>query len=238
MNTYQFEQKNVWAKAPMNFRETSTGFLLSDGKYFQPQNQNKDNNIITQIILIILRFIFLPSIIICILMFGMLFLFILPIAGIIWIIIFLLNQRYRNNIFGRIHLVRPKVLLSTYPLKLGEKCNLTFHRPLRINRKTKQPVELNFKLVCLERVQYSRGSDIEIDVNVIWESQPQTHYLPKNINTLSLETIFTVPNHLPPSFEGKKNQIRWILSIEQNIPGIVKQVYSNFVIVVDPVVVA
>ncbi len=223
MDNY-FEQNQTPPKSPIKAQETSSGFLFINSN-FNLKEPKHIFLIIYLIFVLILIFNFQS-----LNLFWRCFLF-------IGIIAFFFNKSFRNYIFAQFRLSGAEILLSTYPLRLGEECNLTFRRRLRGNRKTKQAGELSFKIACLERVQYQRGSDTEIEVHVIWESQPEIYSVSTNVDMLSFKTNFTVPDNLPPSFEGKNNKIRWIISVEQNISGIVEQVNSNFVFIVDPVLI-
>lgn len=229
MKTYKFEQNQGLAKAPANVRETSEGFLLLDDAYFK--NEKINNNIIVTLISLLFGLLIIG-------LFMRMFWWLFLLMPIFWIIEFLFNKSSRNKFFSSLRLLPAEVFLSTYPLHLGEKCQVNFRRYLKKNCKTKQSGELTFKIACLERVEYNKGSDKEVEVSIVWESQPEKYFVATATNMFSLNTAFTIPNHLPPSFEGKTNQIRWILSIEQNIPGIAKHVYSDFVFVVDPIVLA
>ncbi|MEO1377703.1 MAG: hypothetical protein AAFW70_26170 [Cyanobacteria bacterium J06635_10] len=229
MNIYQFEQDQTVAKFPINVKETSVGFLLleNQGKFPQRYKVNAISGLIGLFFTIIISVIFL---------FWFLsfwwFLLIVVVAY------FLFNKTFRNNLIASFRFQPGEILLPSYPLHLGQEYNLTFRRRIKGNRKTKKAGQLTFKIACLERVTYKNGSDTEVEIHVIWESQPKIYSVPIGVNTYSLTSDFTIPNNLPSSFEGENNQIRWVISIEQNIPGIVEQVYSNFVFVVDPVVVA
>jgi hypothetical protein len=88
----------------------------------------------------------------------------------------------------------------------------------------------------VERVQYGRGTDIETEINTIYESQVMEKFISEGINIMEMKQSFKIPSHLPPSFEGKKNQIRWVLSIHQDFPEIRKNTYSHFTLIVDPVI--
>lgn len=229
MNTYKFEQDWQMAIRPANVQETSEGFLLRNDRDLERQQ-----NIINKL----LKVLFLLAFIVISLVFFVAFWWFFLLTG---LSIFFFNKnfrnRFKNNFFARLRLLPAEVFLSAYPLRLGEECSLNFRRRLKGNRKTKQPGELTFKIACLERITYQRGSDTEIEINVIWESQPKIYSIPIDVDMFTFKTDFTILNKLPPSFEGKNNQIRWVISVEQNISGIVEQVYSNFVFIVDPVLV-
>ncbi|MEM9925063.1 MAG: hypothetical protein AAF915_15150 [Cyanobacteria bacterium P01_D01_bin.50] len=223
MHNY-FEQNQTPPKSPIKAQETSEGFLFINSNF----NLKEPKHIFFIIYLIVVLILILNFQSFNLFWRSLLF---------IGIIAFFLNKSFRNYIFAQFRLSGAKILLSTYPLRLGEECNLTFRRRLRGNRKTKQLGELSFKIACLERIQFKRGTDTEIEVHVIWESQPKIYSVPTNSDMLSFKTDFRVPDNLPPSFEGKNNQIRWIISVEQNISGIIEQVNSNFVFIVDPVLI-
>ncbi|WP_414755249.1 hypothetical protein [Anabaena sp. CCY 9910] len=227
MNTNQFERKLLSAKAPANVKKTSEGFLLQNNEGIKRQQGNIISRLIGRLISIsfILIFVFL---------FWWFFLLIAVVS-------ILFNKNFRNQVknslVAQFCLFPAEVLLSSYPLRLGEECNLIFRRRFKGNLKTKQPEQLTFKIACVERVEYKKGTDTEIEVHTIWESQPQFHSVPTDVDIFSFKTIFTVPNDLPPSFEGKNNQIRWIFLVEQNILGVFERINSSFVFIVDPVLV-
>lgn len=227
MDSYQFERKLQSAKAPANVQETSEGFLLRNNEDIKRQQGNIIGRLIGLLILIgfIAIFVF----------FFWWFFLLIAIISIIF------NKNFRNRVknylVAQFRLFPAEVLLSAYPLRLGEECNLTFRRRFKGNLKTKQPEQLTFKIACVERVEYKKGTDTEIEVHTIWESQPQFHSVPTDVDMFSFKTVFTVLNDLPPSFEGKNNQIRWILLVEQNISGVFDRVNSSFVFLVDPVLV-
>lgn len=221
MHNY-FEQNQTPPKSPIKAQETSEGFLFINSNF----NLKEPKHIFFIIYLIVVLILILNFQSFNLFWRSLLF---------IGIIAFFFNKSFRNYIFAQFRLSGAKILLSTYPLRLGEECNLTFRRRIKGNSKTKKAGQLIFKIACLERVTYTKGSDTEVEVHVIWESQPKIYSVPVGVNTYSLKTDFTIPNNLPSSFEGESNQIRWVISVEQNISGIVEQVYSNFVFIVDPV---
>jgi len=231
MDKYLFEQNRTPARKPTGIKETPEGFLaieFTESKLISSSQQQK-NSIIYQIIGLPFVLIFAPA-----------FLIFIPIVLLILLLIFTLNflfaRSYRNNIFAEFRLFPGEVFLSIYPLSLGETCLLTFRRRLKRNKKTKESGQLTLKITCLERVEYQKGSDTEVEINILWESQPEVYSVPTNTEVFSLQTNLNIPKYLPPSFEGKNNQIRWIISIEQDIPNIAEQIHSNFVFTVAPVV--
>jgi hypothetical protein len=150
----------------------------------------------------------------------------------------LLTPSTRHHFLANLRLSKAKLLLPRHPLRLGENSRFTFRRNLKNNAKTLEGGTLTGKIYCVERVEYKQGTDTETEVNVIWESQPINATVSEGEYNLTLSSKFTIPDHLPPSFEGKHNQIRWVFSVEQNIPKLANQVYCNFTFMVDPVVIA
>lgn len=231
MDTYKYKQNWTSASSPINGKKTYEGFLLLQSNTYK--EELKQTGLIGNVIGCLFLIIFF----IIILVFLLLFWWFFSIIAVISLICAIFNKKLKNSIIARFSFYPPEVLLSAYPLGLGSECDLTFRRKLRKKRKIKQSGTFTFKLVCLERVEYKKGTETEVEVNTLWESESEIFSVAANIDTYCFKTNLIIPNHLPPSFEGKNNQIRWIISVEQNILGIVEQVYSNFVIVVDPVLV-
>ncbi|MEL6459694.1 MAG: hypothetical protein AAFX46_17190 [Cyanobacteria bacterium J06636_27] len=228
MKRSKFESRLQSNKIPAYFEKTTEGFLLKD------KNPNKKPISLFNRLIPLFIIIFLFA------------------TGWIWIFIFVIlpTQLLFNLLFGRdfktqiiafilskSRLFNPEVILSTYPLALGEECELSFRRRFKANLKTKKPKELVFRMACVERVEYTAGKKTIVETHAIWESQPQFHSVPQGADMLSFKTKFTVPNHLSPSFEGTYNQIRWIVLVEQNISRVFKPINYSFVFVVDPVLV-
>jgi hypothetical protein len=155
MDKYLFEQNRTPARKPTGIKETPEGFLaieFTESKLISSSQQRK-NSIIYQIIGLPFVLIFAPV-----------FLYSIPILLLIFIGIFLFNRSYRNNIFAKFRLFPGEVFLSIYPLSLGETCLLTFRRRLKRNKKTKESGQLTLKITCLERVEYKKGSDTEVEI--------------------------------------------------------------------------
>lgn len=219
--------------APHKFEQTSEGFLASETIIINRHNKKPSTiEIIGSFCFLLL--VFVPSFILLIIFWWLLLL--------IFIGMFLFNTKFKNNIFARFNLFWGELILSTYPLDLGGKYYLTFRRRLRRNKKIEKPGNLTLKIACLEithsKIVFTDNPRTEVKHNILWESQPEVYSVPNDVNMFSLHTNLQIPNHLPPSFEGKNNYIRWVVSIEQNLPNIADKVYSQFIVVVDPVVIA
>jgi hypothetical protein len=150
------------------------------------------------------------------------------------VIYYILLAIFNSTIY--LKLLPSQLILSQYPLKLRGADTFTFRRELKDNKIISKPGKLSFILSCVERVQYTRGTDTETQINTIYESQVMEKFISEGINIMEMKQSFKIPSHLPPSFEGKKNQIRWVLSIHQDFPEIPKNTYSHFTLIVDPVI--
>ncbi|MBE9140277.1 hypothetical protein IQ254_24270 [Nodosilinea sp. LEGE 07088] len=118
--------------------------------------------------------------------------------------------------------LRPgEAILSTYPLMMGESCQVRFRRQLR-NGKTPHPGKVTAKWHCYEWVQYSSGSSIETTTHTLWETDlPEWPILPMT-EQIEYNARLTVRPEGPPSIYGADNQVRWELQITVDLPGIAK----------------
>jgi hypothetical protein len=239
MGNYNFGQDKVSAR-PANVRVTSLGFLVLG------ESDNSGLGFIVGLylltsFLVILKFVFLVEDSLVDSLLGICFL-VIGIQLLITLIIvpfFIFSQDIRNQTLASFLLSPEEVILSDYPLRLGQKYTLNFDRFIKTGIKTTSVGTLTFRIACLERTLSGSGSNIHASVNVIWQSQPQMYFVSQNVDTVSFKTNFTLPKtqglkKLPTSFEAENNQIRWVISIEQTIPGIVKEFHSNFVVDVQP----
>lgn len=218
----EWRQKMLFAQPPALVNQTSEGFWLSE--QIKPKQQG---NWVGRVIGLGIGLIFL-------LLFWWFFL----IIGIIGVIIAGFIPSVRHHILAYFQLLPGELGFSHHPLCLGEDVQVNFRRFLKKKRKTTDLGQLRFKIYCVERVEYTKGTDTETEHRIIWESPSLSYSLPSGVDALTLSTDFTIPAHLPPSFEGKHNQIRWVASVEQTVPKIANHVYSNFTFVVDPVIVS
>lgn len=220
MNNQDKNKQWLFIQAPGAIEKIPEGFLLKE-----MAQTKKKRSLIGSIVIFLMIGVF-------ILVFWWFLLIVAVIGGIIaWSI-----PATRNYILAYFRLFPGELILSNYPLNLGNEYVFTFRRRLKKNRKTKDSGQLTLKVYCVERVSYRKGSDTETEISIIWESEAFTYSLAAGIDTLSCRTNVTIPKHLPPSYEGRNNQIRWVASIEQSVSNLANNVCSNFTFIVDPVV--
>lgn len=155
------------------------------------------------------------------------FVFLLP-FGLIFFIIALFRQSFRQHICAYFLLSPSDLVFAHYPLRLGDNVRVTFRRRLKRNRKLPQNNSVIVKLLCVERVSYTQGTDTIVETALLDEKSLRSRPVFSRENELSYHFDLDIPTHLPASFEANKNQIRWIIVAEQTIPGIVKNFDSTF----------
>jgi len=200
---------------PNRVRKTNNGFCLVEGATV-PQHEQ------TAVAWVFLL-LFLPLI-----------LFFIPIAVALVVIGFLVQPRYRRDMLMRLSLLPAEIQVPSHPFRLGESITLQFHRHLRFGSTTRRPARLILNIACVERVQYTKGSDTETTLRVVWVSHDVVQEIPAGANTLSMTALVAIPRSLSPSFEGTHNQIRWVASISQSFPGTKRHTRSNFTVFVSP----
>lgn len=143
----------------------------------------------------------------------------------------------------RFFLPRGELLFSNYPLHLGEEFNVTFRRPLNFKRIPQKTGSIFLKVFCFEQATYTytkvgwnleKHAKQEFCSYPVWESQQKCTRITHESKSFSLETSFVISKHLPPSFEGECNQIRWCIEVQQMIPGFTEEVSSAFTFTVLP----
>ncbi len=216
--------KYSFAFAPAEVEPHNQGFLLKENL---SNRISQKASLFSKVIGFLIFGIFL-------FLFWWFFLIIFLIGG---VIIFVINPTIIVDILASFKLLPAEIILPSYPLKLGEKSTFQFRRRLKKNRILPQAGKLYFTLSCVEKVEYTKGTDTETETHVVWESPSTSYPLYQGSNLLEMKNSLEIPSYLPPSFEGKHNQIRWVMSVHQEIPGISKNIYSHFTILVDPVIV-
>jgi len=125
-----------------------------------------------------------------------------------------------------------ELIVSQYPLHLGSSDRVKFRRRLRGNRKFPANGSVKIKLLCIERVGYTKGTDTIIETAMIEEKLVRSQVIMSGVNEITCQFDLQIPAHLPPSFEAKNNQIRWVVVVEQNMPGIA-DIDSNYTLLVE-----
>jgi hypothetical protein len=212
---------------PLVIKQSPEGYILNELALPQPENANWLTGIIA--------FIVITGFLI---VFSWFFLILLIILG--FVLVF--NTKIRNHFWWETVCFEPgDLIFSHYPLTLDDSDRLLFRCRLRDNFITRlfkvkeipTPSRIEIKLICLERVSYTKGTDT-ITENAVIESQLLHR---QNIYSGSQEIVsnfdLSIPGYLPPSFEANHNQIRWILLVEKYIPDLAEPVCSKFTLQVN-----
>lgn len=234
MSDSQFKKQYRNCSAPALAEKTYAGFLLKKPPI--------ETSIFANIFALIIILWVIPTIIVTMACLLFIFLveinellaFVILVTSIFLIIYFILSRIF--NYFRYLKLLPEQLILSEYPLKLGGEYSFTFLRQIKNNKILNQPGKFKFIIACVEIVKYTRGTDTEIEIHTIYESQVKEQFVSQGVNALKMKQYFQIPSNLPPSFEGKNNQIRWILLIYQDFPELPKNIYYNFTLVVDPII--
>jgi len=172
--------------------------------------------------------------------FVVLFLFLIVFWIVYWMVKLILDESARYEMGAKQGFLPAELIFAHYPLKVGENDRITFRRRLKQNFWTNLfkihdfPPNSRLKviLICLERATYTKGTDTVTDVATAYESVIFSRTLISGDREVKSHFDLDIPPHLSPSFEGKNNQIRWILEIEESYPGLIdpKMTYLTFVV--------
>jgi len=153
----------------------------------------------------------------------------------------ILDESARYKLGTELGFVGAELIFSHYPLKVGENDRVTFRRRLKNNYWTnlfkinKFPVNSHIKinLVCVERVSYTKGTTRVTDVAVVYEKMIYSDNLLSGDREVVAHFDLEIPLSYSSSFEGKYNQIRWVLDVEESYPGLLEQKHTYLTFVVD-----
>lgn len=172
--------------------------------------------------------------------FVVVFLFLIVFWIVYWILKLSLDESARYEMGVKQGFLPAELIFSHYPLKVGENDRVTFRRRLKQNFWTNlfkihdfpPNSRLKVSLICLERATYTKGTDTVTEVAVAYESVIFSKTLISGDREVKSHFELEIPCDLSPSFEGKNNQIRWILQIEESHPGLIdpKMTYLTFVV--------
>jgi hypothetical protein len=172
--------------------------------------------------------------------FVILFLFLIVFWIVYWLVKLSLDKSARYEMGAKQGFLPAELIFSHYPLKVGENDRITFRRRLKQNFWTNlfkvhdfpANSRLKVSLICLERATYTKGTDTVTDVATAYESVIFSKTLIPGDREVKSHFDLEIPSYLSPSFEGKNNQIRWILQIEESYPGLIdlKMTYLTFVV--------
>jgi len=167
-------------------------------------------------------------------------LFLLVFSVVYLVVKIALDESVRYKIGAKLGFLPAELIFFHYPPKVGDNERITFRRRLKQNfwtnlfkiRDFPANSRLKISLICMERVTYTKGTDTVTDVATAYENVIFSKTLIAGDREVIGHFDLEIPAHLSPSFEGKNNQIRWILEIEENYPGLIdlKMTYLTFVV--------
>ncbi|MEB3174449.1 MAG: hypothetical protein VKN60_04560 [Cyanobacteriota bacterium] len=217
-----FFQERYCQYPPLEIQPTSGGYLLKTTAIPRPAaSQSWLAGFLGTILLLLFFWFFFILLVI----FGVLLLFNVSVRRKTW-----------SEVWSAVCLAPGELTFSHYPLCLGDSDRLTFRRRLQDNFWTKlfnlqslpAPASLAVKLVCVERVSYSKGTDTIVETAVVGSYDLCRQTLFPGEREMISHFDLEIPPHLPPSFEAQRNQIRWVIVVEQTLPNLMEPAQSCF----------
>jgi len=129
-----------------------------------------------------------------------------------------------------------ELVVSRFPLRLGEASQVRYRRRLRRGQ-TQKPAQISAQLVCYEWIRCQQGTDVQAFTQKIWEQALPVQAVPVGISKLEYEGQIQIPRQGTPSFEANDNCICWELQVAVDLPGLLIDA-STFRLRVVPEVVA
>ncbi len=106
-----------------------------------------------------------------------------------------------------------ELVLSHWPLRLGDDVTVTFERQMRGNRRVQSSGQLEAKLLCSERVIYKQGTNTRKAYAPVSEVDLGTQALVPGGKAVRGTWQVRIPVGGPPSFEATHNQLRWHVEV-------------------------
>ena len=117
--------------------------------------------------------------------------------------------------------LRPgEIILSSYPLRMGESCQVRYRRQLRSGFTPCQG-RVTATWLCYEWARRNNGEEGSTKILTLWEKSLPAVSVPSRRKIIEYETEVMAPPQWPPSFEAANNKIRWELRITVELPGVV-----------------
>lgn len=152
------------------------------------------------------------------------FVLLFPLIGLV-LIGLAVRQLLIASAFGRAELV-----VSTWPLRMGQEAQVTFRRAMRGGQQVDQ---VEARLVCTEVATYSAGTDTRTVRERIWdEPLPQTPMLP-GMASVEASWRVRIPETGPQSFSVYRNSVVWSVDVVLRAPNF-PDASSSFTLVVLP----
>lgn len=120
-------------------------------------------------------------------------------------------------------LLKPgEIVLSTYPLHMGETCRVRYRRPLRWGS-VPWPGKITAKWLCYEWVQYEQSITFaETATHLLWEADFPSRPVPPKTTQFESSMEVEVRAEGPPSLDAEDNKVRWELQVTVDLPWVAK----------------
>lgn len=110
--------------------------------------------------------------------FILVFLSLAPLFAVMAFIVILFNRPTRQKILAYFFLRPGELVFTHYPLQLGSDRRVTFRRKLKGDRRFFADSSITVRLLCMERISYTKGSDTIIETAVVEERTLLAFYQP------------------------------------------------------------
>ncbi|KAB8139977.1 hypothetical protein F8S13_25850 [Chloroflexia bacterium SDU3-3] len=125
-----------------------------------------------------------------------------------------------------------ELTLPSWPLRLGERTNVTFRQRSRWAAIT----TIEASLQCAEVVTYRVGTDTRTVREVVWEQALASSDLTNGQKQVEAQWSIQIPRDMQPSFATMRNNIEWNVVVKLHSPRF-PDAESQFLLVVLPEVV-
>lgn len=161
--------------------------------------------------------------------------FLLAIASLIFSMAVGLAQLVKQKLLA-LRFSSSKIVISKFPLRLGEECFVRYYLQLRRGQ-TRKLGKLTAQLVCYEWVKYTVGTDTTTLTQKVWEQSLPAKDISVGTSNLEYNCRLQIPHQGSPSFEAQENMVYWLLEIVLDLPGLFTGT-SSFILMVEPEVIA
>ncbi|MDY7008587.1 MAG: hypothetical protein SWX82_32870 [Cyanobacteriota bacterium] len=112
-----------------------------------------------------------------------------------------------------------ELYLSHYPLKLGDRCQIRYRRPLRSGVSLKKNSDLRTSLLCSEAKVTGRKTKRKSFKQIILEQPLINQTIPAGTQAVEFRIPIEIPKHGTPSIETDRNRIIWEIEVNLQLEG-------------------
>lgn len=106
-----------------------------------------------------------------------------------------------------------ELYLSHYPLKLGDRCQISYRRPLRLGVSLNKNSDLRASLLCSEVTVTQRKTKRRSFKEIILEQPLINQTIPAGTQAIEFTTPIEIPKDGTPSIETERNRIIWEIEV-------------------------